>query len=53
MIALDDAETTHAELLRRRVFVSRYGDRLRVSLHFYNDESDVDRQLDESDIDKD
>ena len=46
MIALDDAETVHAELLRRRVFVSRYGDRLRVSLHFYNDESDIDRLVD-------
>jgi selenocysteine lyase/cysteine desulfurase len=46
MIALDDAETVHAELLRRRVFVSRYGDRLRVSLHFYNDESDIGRLID-------
>ncbi len=47
MIALDDAEAAHAELLRRRVFVSRYGDRLRISLHFYNDESDIDRLIDE------
>lgn len=46
MIALDDAEAAHAELMRRRIFVSRYGDRLRISLHFYNDESDVDRLID-------
>jgi len=46
MIALDDAEAAHAELLRRRVFVSRFGDRLRVSLHFYNDQSDIDRLVD-------
>jgi selenocysteine lyase/cysteine desulfurase len=32
--------------MRRRIFVSRLGDRLRVSLHFYNDESDVDRLID-------
>ncbi len=47
IIALDAAEAAHAELLRRRVFVSRYGDSLRVSLHFYNDESDVERLIDE------
>ncbi len=46
MIALDDAEAAHAELLRRRVFVSRYGDRPRVSLHFYNDQSDIDQLVD-------
>ena len=42
MIAFDDAVTAHADLMRRRVFVSHYGDRLRVSLHAYNDESDID-----------
>ena len=42
LIALDDADTAHAELTRRRIFVSRFADRLRVSLHFYNDESDID-----------
>ena len=47
IIALDAAEAAHAELLRRRDFVSRYGDSLRVSLHFYNDESDVERLIDE------
>ena len=46
LIALDVAETAHAELMRRRIFVSRFDDSLRVSLHFYNDESDIDGLID-------
>ncbi|MDJ0945665.1 MAG: aminotransferase class V-fold PLP-dependent enzyme [Kiloniellales bacterium] len=42
---VSNAEVVAAELMRRGVFVSHVDGCIRISLHFYNDESDIDTFL--------
>lgn len=41
LVPVGDAAALKVQLLRAGVFVSSVDDRLRVSLHFYNDETDI------------
>lgn len=46
MVGVPDPRRKAAELAEKNVFVSARGNGLRVSLHYYNDESDIARFLD-------
>lgn len=45
-LAVPDADAVRVRLEEREVFAAVRGPYLRVSMHFYNDETDVDRALD-------
>ena len=45
MVAMDDADGVAARLKERGVFTSARGGKLRLSLHFYNNEDDIDALL--------
>ena len=42
LVSVRNAKTVAQELMRRDVFISHIDDYLRVSLHFYNNEDDVE-----------
>jgi len=46
LVAVPDPDAAHAYLVERGVHVTRKPEGLRVSTHFYNDESDVDALID-------
>ncbi|MDA8204635.1 MAG: aminotransferase class V-fold PLP-dependent enzyme [Thermaerobacter sp.] len=45
-IHAEDAERIAAHLSSQRIFVSPRGDAVRISLHFYNNQEDIDRVVD-------
>ena len=42
LVVMDDADGVAAELTKRRVYTSARGGKLRLSLHYYNNEDDID-----------
>ena len=46
MVRVSDPEASAAALEEKNILVSARGDGLRVSFHYYNNESDIERFLD-------